>query len=178
MHTQLKIKHLLLIILLPLFAIQCKKEVQQKDLPCYATHSGFVCNINGEPFEIRAQDGCRSADIWYDRNTGNLSVSGTDCLAEVGEPKLLSIYLFGVFETKEYTPIWSVLLASPNINGLADLHDSTLFSKVTIDELVPDNYREDFTGGLVSGTFEFTLWNPTLNDTVYITDGSFCMPLF
>lgn len=87
----MKLKHILLLLILPIVAAQCKKE-EAPDLPCL---SYFKCSINGEPFVTSGKWGCPSKNLWYDRNTGNLSVSGTDCYAEIGEPWHINFYLFG-----------------------------------------------------------------------------------
>lgn len=169
----MKTKHLLLILLLPLLAAQCKKE-EAPDLPCL---SYFKCNIDGEPFVTRGKWGCPSKNLWYDRNSGDLVISGRNCDADFGEPLIINFYLFGAFQTGEYTPVWGVALTlADSTNSLR--YDSTLTGKVSLTTFVLENYSADYSNGVIAGTFEFTLWNTAINDTVRITNGDFCMRMY
>jgi hypothetical protein len=89
----MKTKHLLLILLFPLFASECKKE-DKPDYPCVGQQM-FYCKINGEPFKAQGRFPCAATNNWYDPVTGNLSIAGRDCIAEHGKPRSVNFYMFG-----------------------------------------------------------------------------------
>jgi hypothetical protein len=93
----MKTRHLLLIVLLPLFGAKCVKE-EKPDYPCVGQKS-FYCKINGEPFIVQGQFPCPAYNQWYDPVTGNLSISGWDCRAEHGEAEAVSFYMFGMLHS-------------------------------------------------------------------------------
>jgi hypothetical protein len=91
----MKLNHILLLLIIPLIAAQCKKE-EKPDYPCVGQQM-FYCKINGKPFKAQGQFPCAATNNWYDPVTGNLSIAGTDCMArDAGEPRLVTFYMFGM----------------------------------------------------------------------------------
>ncbi len=161
-----------ILLLLPfLIVTSCIKKNKPSSIPCFGS---FTCHINGVPFKTEGDFGCSSKGFSYspiDSNT--VTIYGFNCSVKRNGFRAVVFDIYHVAGPGTY-PIGETNCAYKNENGVSLPHNIETGGEVKITRLIESNYSDDYTGGIIEGSFWFSAYNQDTKDTVHITNGYFC----
>lgn len=142
-------------------------EEDEDPVPC----NYFSCNINGEPFESHGEFLCDSKGAAFD---SLLSIRGHDCRVSENGFSTVVFDIDGVTKPGKF-PINQVNCGYRDGQGRPVPHNVEIAGEAHLVEFALDAQSKVYSGGYTRGTFWFTAYNEDSNDTVYVTDGQFCV---
>jgi hypothetical protein len=181
----MKTKHLLLILFIPLFAAQCKKE-EKPDLP--SCDYIFECKVNGQTWKPKGSWNSPDISIYYTPDTvgnwigGRMVISAQHRVQSMYGNSHILFYLDSLYSASSHLLSYmSFHIKDEKVVSLPReearrlyYYDSIVSSNIVIHEFVPDNYSEDWQRGYINMNFSATLMNG-IGDSVNITNGKICM---
>jgi len=171
--------------LLMLLSITSCEEDDRPDLP--ACDYIFECKVNGQSWKPKARWNCPDMQVYFTTDTignwigGQMIIRAKQCLDTYVGITSINIVLDSLYlETKPkdvkimYRNVTELYASMPREQAqiLYDF-DSVLTSSIIINEFVPENYSQDYTGGYINMSFSATLMNG-VGETVEITEGKIC----
>ena len=175
-------KHATILLAALLGLSQCKKKdpgpppTPESLLPP-ATQTGantFGCLLNGQPWTPSGFDGRSNYSVSYDPtyNGGTLSITAYRYFGQA--PKSRQDMVLGAINLNN-AGTYQLNLPNERVAGFRDWQTGCEFlqSENTYRRGTLTITRLDLQAGIISGTFDFTLYKPSCGDTIKVTQGRF-----